>query len=138
MAERYNFTDADFLLIAQGEQTFVKKAYPPYQNRAKYGRPYPFNCTAFPWDDTNQVLLTDSLPGSEDAICSINPYYCESEDHIKDFFALYLSNFQSHSQVRIQPCWSVDRHGHNSLALFRSSMNWKPGFWKWIWIHSAR
>jgi hypothetical protein len=95
MAKHFNFTDRDFALIALGEQTFVKKSYPTYENHAKYSYPYPFSCTTFPWDNDNQVLLTDATPGSAEALCTINPYYCESQDTLKDFYAQYLAAFQT-------------------------------------------
>lgn len=94
------------MLIAQGAQTFVKKLYPTYENRAQYGSTFPFNCTTFPWDPTTETLLTEAEPGEEGALCTINSYYCESQDNMKEFYFKYLSPFQTESL----PQYSLEKY----------------------------
>jgi hypothetical protein len=90
----YGLNDTMLLIVAQGEQTFVKQAYPLYNARSYYGSPYPFNCTEMPWGTDTQTLWTDATPGSPDATCSLNPYYCESQDTMIEFYQKYMTGFQ--------------------------------------------
>jgi hypothetical protein len=73
----------------------VKKAYPTYFNQEYYGQPYPFNCTSFPWDSEDQELKIEGVvPGDDLAVCSLNPYYCTSQDTMIEFYQKYMTGFQ--------------------------------------------
>lgn len=81
----YGFNDIDLVVIARVTQTFVKNVYPFYNNDEKFvagtSMEFPIQCTSLPWDRENEVLLTESEPGAEDAICSLNKeYFCASQD----------------------------------------------------------
>jgi hypothetical protein len=83
----------------------VKKAYPTYFNQEYYGQPYPFNCTSFPWDSEDQELKIEGVvPGDDLAVCSLNPYYCTSQDTMDEFYAQYLAPYQqtTSSQFALQ------------------------------------
>jgi hypothetical protein len=99
LKRQYNITDSMFMLIAQGAQTFVKQSYPLFAKREYYGAPYPFNCTEFPWNSDTQMLWTEQVPGEPEAVCSLNQYYCESQDHMTLFYKKFLAPFQDQSKT---------------------------------------
>jgi hypothetical protein len=46
-----------------------------------------------------KLTITDAVPGDTDAVCTLNSYYCESQAHMDEFYAKYLSPFQSTSEA---------------------------------------
>lgn len=76
------------------------QSYTHYKTRSPLGNgtPFPFNCTAFPWDRVDQVLTTNDIPGSPDATCWINPFFCESQDNMQLLYDAYFGKFTGNTE----------------------------------------
>ena len=96
------------LLLSRVYQIFAKNAFIFYDHHdlfeSSFQGEFPFTCTDFPWDKSNEVLRTADIPGSETARCVLNTdYYCASDENMEKLFKVF--EFPTAYTVRQLSCY---------------------------------